>query len=75
MFQMDDLIAFGTAGIFLLFVAAALILYEAFILIVTVGQALASGDYNLIFTLVVAAVIAISLYTGTGLWLQRSGWI
>lgn len=75
MFQMDDLIAYGTAGIFLLFVIAAMILYGVFVLIMTAGHAVVSGDFDFIFGLVAAAILAFSLYAGTGLWLQKAGWI
>jgi hypothetical protein len=69
---MDDLIAYGTAGIVLLVIAAALILYGAFVLVMTAGQAIASGDFDFFLALIAAVAVVFFGYTATGLWLQKT---
>ena len=72
---MDDLIVAGTAGICVLIIAAAFFLYGLFIVIAAAGHAIVSGDFEFLFCIILIAVLAISGYTATGLWLHRTGWI
>ena len=69
---MDDLIAYGTAGILFLFVASVLVLYGFVVLVITAGRALASGDFPFLTLIIAVIVVAFSCYTATGIWLQRT---
>jgi len=69
---MDDLILAGAAGLLALFIAGLLVLYGGFILLKIAAESLMAGDFVLVVLAAVVMLAAASLYTATGIWLQRT---
>ncbi|HVN74327.1 MAG TPA: hypothetical protein VMT44_07030 [Methanoregula sp.] len=69
---MDDLILAGAAGLLALFIAGLLVLYGGFILLKMAAESLMAGDFVLVVLAAVVMLAAASLYTATGIWLQRT---
>jgi apolipoprotein N-acyltransferase len=69
---MDELIAWGIAGILMLLIAAILGVYGVISLIVTAAQAFASGQNDFVLMIVAAVLLLFFAYTGFGLWLRRT---
>jgi hypothetical protein len=70
---MDELVAVGTAGLIGLAVTGLLLIGGIWGIASVVWNAYISGNWAGIAEFFLALVLLAALYTGTGIWLQRTG--
>ncbi len=69
---MDNLVLCGAAGIFLLFLAAVILLFGIYSVAVLMYTAFVSGSYDVLLFITGLILIATAFYMATGFWLHRT---
>ena len=70
---MDDLILTGTVSLIGLYAAAILIAAGLLFVLMQLGQAVIGGNTGRVAMILAGMVILGAAYTGTSLWLRKSG--
>ncbi len=70
---MDDLILVGMLSIAALYAAGAFVLGAGVLFVVTISKSVMAGDPFGAAALLAVILAFLAAYTGTGLWLQRTG--
>ncbi len=70
---MDDLILVGALSITALYAAGVLVIGSAVVLVLAIAGSVTSGDPAGAAVLAALVLAVLAGYSGTGLWLQRSG--
>jgi hypothetical protein len=69
---MDNLVLFGAAGIFLLFLAAVILLFGIYSIAVLMYAAFVSGSYDMLLFISGSLLMIVSLYLAFGFWLHKT---
>lgn len=70
---MDDLILAGALSIIGLYVAAIIVVAVCIFVLVELCSAAIAGNSGQVVMILAIILLFISLYSGTGLWLQKTG--
>ncbi|OPX63931.1 MULTISPECIES: hypothetical protein [unclassified Methanoregula] len=70
---MDDMILAGALSIAALYLGAGLVIVAAFVLLAEIAGAVFAGDSARAGILLATALLTAGAYTGTGLFLQKTG--
>ena len=72
LFSMDDLVVTGVLGIIGIYLSIFLFLFVIYSVGRLMYTLLAAGNFGLVLHGIVAILISIMLYTGTGCWLRKT---
>jgi len=72
LFSMDDLVVTGVLGIIGIYLAIFLFLFAIYSVGRLMYTLLADGDLGLVLGGIIAILISVILYFGTGCWLQKT---
>jgi hypothetical protein len=70
---MDDLVLTGTISLLGLYSAAVLIAAGILFILLQIWEAVIEGNTGHLMLILASVLIILGAYTGTGIWLQKSG--